>query len=263
MKEEYGYMRDDINQVDLAFVMDTTGSMGPLISAARQRLIEMLRRVAAAADIQLQLGIVEYRDHKPQAKMLTRAYPFTADLEQTQQVLMSLRADEGGDAPEAVLDGIVAACNELSWRKHALRLMVLVGDAPPHGVGTRGDSFADGCPCGESIASVTRQAEEKSISIHTLALTTEVEASFKEVSALSGGQFFASGQADKAIEHIEELLKREFVDLELDRRTLSQYLAMPDLNIELLAQSLDVPYHVASNALVRLFSRDLIEAREL
>ncbi|WP_338258248.1 vWA domain-containing protein [Dictyobacter halimunensis] len=254
-----GHMYEDINQVDLAFVMDTTGSMGPLIKAARERMIEMLRRVAAAADIHLQLGIVEYRDHEPQAKMLTSVYPFTTDLEQAQQVLMSLSADEGGDAPEAVLDGILAACHKLSWRRHAVRLLVLVGDAPPHGVGAGGDFFAGGCPCGETIASVTRQAEETSLTIHALGLTSSVDESFSEISALTGGQFFAAGQADKAIVHIEELLQKQFAELELDRQVLAQYRAQPELDSETLAQHLDVSRHVAANALVRLLSRDLIE----
>ncbi|GCE28408.1 hypothetical protein KDA_38920 [Dictyobacter alpinus] len=252
-------MDAELNQVDLAFVVDTTGSMGPLIRAARQQMVDMLRQLASAADIRLQLGIVEYRDHPPQAKIVYRVYPFTADLAQAQQTIESLQADEGGDAPEAVLDGIVAACRELSWRPHALRLLILVGDAPPHGVGSAGDSFAAGCPCGETVLSVTRHAEEGRITIHALGLTSDTNASFGEISTLTGGRFFESKQAQKAIEHIAELLQMEFAALELDRQVLAQYHDLSELDVEALAQRLDVPYHVASNSLLRLLSRDLIE----
>jgi len=253
-------MYKELNQVDLAFVVDTTGSMGSLIAEARRQMVDMLHQLAVSADIGLQLGIVEYRDHPDQAKIVYRVYPFTANLEKAQQTIESLQVDDGGDFPEAVLDGIVAACRELSWRPHALRLLILVGDAPPHGVGAAGDAFPAGCPCGETIASVTRQAEEMRITIHALGLTQHVTSSFKELSALTGGRFFESQEVKKAIEHIAELLKMEFAELELDRQILTQYHKLSVLDAEALAQRLEVPYHVASNSLVRLLSRDLIVA---
>lgn len=256
-------MYEELNHVDLAFVVDTTGSMGSLIAAARRQMVDMLRQLAASADIGLQLGIVEYRDHPPQAKTVYRVYPFTSNLKEAQQTIESLKADEGGDLPEAVLDGIMAACRELAWRPHALRLLILVGDAPPHGIGATGDSFAAGCPCGETIASVTRQAEEGRITIHALGLTPHVTDSFKELSALTGGRFFASQEVQKAIEHIAELLKMEFAELELDRQILAQYHELSELDTKALAQRLEIPSHVVSNSLVRLLSRDLIAAPAL
>ncbi len=251
-------MEEELNHVDLAFVVDTTGSMGALIAEARRHMVDMVRQLAVSADIGLQLGIVEYRDHPPQAKTVYRVSPFTANLEQVQQTIESLQVDEGGDLPEAVLDGIVAACRELSWRPHALRLLILVGDAPPHGVGTAGDAFPAGCPCGETIASVTRQAEEKRITIHALGLTPSVTSSFQELSALTGGRFFLSQEANKALEHIADLLKAEFAELEFDRQILVLYREASVLDVEALSQRLEVPYHVISNALMRLLSRDII-----
>src|SRR5215469_15234430 len=101
-------MRNEINAVDLAFVVDTTGSMGRLIAAAQNQMVSMLRELAQAADINLWLGVVEYRDHPPQDKMVYKVHTFTGDLQKAQKTIMSLAADGGGDAPEAVLDGIVA-----------------------------------------------------------------------------------------------------------------------------------------------------------
>jgi hypothetical protein len=61
-------MADKLNQVDLAFVVDTTGSMGPFIAAAQHQMVAMLRALAEDAQvaIDLQVGVVEYRDHPPQ-----------------------------------------------------------------------------------------------------------------------------------------------------------------------------------------------------
>lgn len=252
-------MRNEINAVDLAFVVDTTGSMGGLIAAAQNQMVNMLRELTQAADVNLWLGVVEYRDHPPQDTMVYRVHAFTEDLQKAQKTIMSMKANGGGDAPEAVLDGIVAACNELAWWQHSRRLMVLVGDAPPHGMGTRGDAFSQGCPCGETIASVTRLAEERRVTIHSLGLTPAVNESFSEISYLTGGQFFSAQQAEKAIEHIATLLKMEFADLDLDRRVLALRRDSPDLTVEEMAEHLGVSRHAISTSLVRLLSRDLIE----
>ena len=252
-------MYDEINAVDLAFVVDTTGSMGGLIAAAQRQMIRMLEELTQAADIQLHLGVVEYRDHPPQDTLVYKLYDFTGNMKEAQRTINNLEANGGGDAPEAVLDGITAACRALSWRKSARRLLVLVGDAPPHGVGTHGDGFKDGCPCGETIASVTALAEEKCVTIHALGLTSTVEESFTEISSLTGGKFFSSAQGTQAIEHLASLLRVEFADLEVDRRVLALQQAQPELSIEEMANQLQVSRYAISTSLVRLLSRDLIE----
>ncbi len=252
-------MRNEINAVDLAFVVDTTGSMGGLIAAAQSQMISMLEELTRAANINLWLGVVEYRDHPPQDTLLYKVYPLTEDLQKAQKAIRGLQANGGGDAPEAVLDGLVAACNELLWWQHSRRLIVLVGDAPPHGVGAQGDAFSAGCPCGETIESVTRLAEEKCITIHALGLTDAVTASFSTISSMTGGKFFSSQQGDKAIEAIATLLKAEFDDLELDRRILAARRDNPDMTIDELADRMQHTRHAVSASLVRLLSRDLIE----
>lgn len=252
-------IRKTINAVDLAFVVDTTGSMGGLIQAAQRQMISLLGELTRAANINLCLGVVEYRDHPPQDTLIYKVYPFTEDLEKAQKTIESLTANGGGDAPEAVFDGIVAACHELIWGKYSRRLLVLVGDAPPHGVGASGDSFSGGCPCGETIESVTRLAEEKRITIHALGLTPGVNESFGEISKLTGGHFYSSQNVEKAIEDIASLLKAEFADLELDRQVLKAWSKQPEISIDELAEQLQCTRHVVSASLVRLLSRDLIE----
>ncbi|QBD82680.1 VWA domain-containing protein [Ktedonosporobacter rubrisoli] len=251
---------ENINMVDLAFIVDTTGSMGSLISAAQLQMVALLTELSQAAQVHLQLGIVEYRDHPPQDQMVYKVHEFTADLKRAQQTIRSLSANGGGDSPEAVLDGIVAACHDLAWRPHARRLAVLVGDAPPHGVGTPGDAFARGCPCGETLESVTRLAEATRVNIYALGLAKEVAASFSTISMLTGGKFYASNNADKAIEHLAGLLKAEFGKLELDRSILNAYLEQQELSMEELATRVGSSRHEVSAAFLRLLSRDLIKA---
>ena len=110
---------------------------------------ERLTGSTQPVDVDVRLGVVEYRDHPPQDTMVFQVHPLVGDFRAARKYLDSLRASGGGDEPEAVFAGVVAACRELSWRRHARRMAMLVGDAPPHGVGCRGDGFPGGCPSGE------------------------------------------------------------------------------------------------------------------
>jgi hypothetical protein len=60
-----------LNEFDLAFVVDTTGSMGGLIAAAQRQMTEMIDALATAAAVDMRLGIVEYRDHPPQDSLIS------------------------------------------------------------------------------------------------------------------------------------------------------------------------------------------------
>jgi hypothetical protein len=108
-----------IDAVDLAFVVDTTGSMGRLIAAAQRQRVAMLDALAQAADVALQLPMVEYRDHPPQDALPFRVQPFSDDRKRANVVIKGLVATGGGDGPESVLYGVLAACRALAWRRRA------------------------------------------------------------------------------------------------------------------------------------------------
>lgn len=52
--------------------------------------------------------------------------------------LSSLYASGGGDGPEAVTAGLMEALG-MEWRPEASKMIVLIADAPPHGIGEYGD----------------------------------------------------------------------------------------------------------------------------
>lgn len=251
----------EINELDLAFIVDTTGSMGGLISAAKQQMVNMIYELLKAAEVDLRLGVVEYRDHPPQDKMPFRTHAFTGDLKQAQKVINTLNPEGGGDGPESVLDGVSAACSQMAWRKHARRIAVLVGDAPPHGVGAHGDGFPKGCPCGKTVESVTAEAEEASIVLYALGLTrdTHMIEAFTRLSTMTGGEFFASGQGNAAIERLKAILVDEFGNLEFDRKVLAEHKANPELLIDQLAERLESSRPRVAASISRLGSRGLLQ----
>lgn len=102
--------------------------------------------------------MVNYRDYPPQDHTYVYKYnPFTSDIDSVHQYLRTLvgewssyayirgiitehrKAAGGGDGPEAVTAGLAACLTELEWRREAAKMVVLIADAPPHGIGESGD----------------------------------------------------------------------------------------------------------------------------
>jgi Mg-chelatase subunit ChlD len=121
-------------RIEVAFVLDATGSMQPWIDAARQKIDAIATELAAGdPPPDVRFALVTYRD-KGDA-YVTRTRDFTRDLAAMRTWLTDTRADGGGDTPEAVLEGLKAGVVELSWSPddgQSMKLLYLVGDAPPH-----------------------------------------------------------------------------------------------------------------------------------
>jgi len=94
----------------------------------------------------LRLGLIAFRDHPPQEhSFLIQEYPFTSDFGSFASNLASLRVEGGGDEPDVQGDALAAAYNA-GWRAEARKIVVLITDSPPHGIGEDGDAFPKGCP---------------------------------------------------------------------------------------------------------------------
>jgi hypothetical protein len=253
-------MTDPLAHVDLAFVVDTTGSMGAFIDAARRQMAETLLTLANGSDFKpdLRVAVVEYRDHPPQDhSFVYRAHRFEGDLKRVQKVLAGLRPDGGGDGPEAVYDG-VAACETLDWRPHACRVAVLIGDAPPHGTGAGGDGFRHGCPCGLTPADVTAKLEGKGIKLYALGLTPGLQSSFTPLAQLTGGEFHDAGHGDKAVAAVRQVVAREFADLEGDRKVLTAWRSRNEWTLDELSDTVGVTPGRLAASLTRLGRRGFL-----
>jgi hypothetical protein len=151
------------------FLVDETGSMGSHIDQVKQRLLDLvpaLQRMALCRDVRL--GLVVYRDHPPQDRTYaSKAWDLTADIAAIETAVRGMYAQGGGDAPEAVTDGLVEVVR-LAWRPDAARTVVWFGDAPPHGVGLAGDGFPEGCPCGHRWYVQAESCREMGIAITSI-----------------------------------------------------------------------------------------------
>lgn len=120
-------------KVDLVFVLDTTGSMSGLIAGAKAKIWELARRAQEGKPApELRVGLVAYRDVGDE--YVTRSLPLTVDLDKVYATLTEFQAGGGGDTPEHVLKGLHEAVEKMPWAddRNAVKLVYLVGDAPPH-----------------------------------------------------------------------------------------------------------------------------------
>eukprot|EP00624_Nannochloropsis_granulata_P003858 evm.model.NODE_29438_length_19169_cov_45.707756.2 len=56
----------DVPQLDLAFVVDSTGSMDAYIQAAQESIHDIITRLACDDGVSVRFALVSYRDHAPQ-----------------------------------------------------------------------------------------------------------------------------------------------------------------------------------------------------
>lgn len=263
---------DPLGRVDLCFVIDTTGSMGAFLSAAQRHLIDAMEALRAEASasgdggLDLRVALVEYRDHPPQERsFVTRAHPLTADLGVMRRVIDRLRAEGGGDAPEVVFDGLIAAVNDTAWRPHSLRFALLVGDAPPQGAQAHEKDGAKPCACGATLHTVTAAAEAAGVTVHALNLTrsADTERAFTALAQGTGGVYaHATPQGrGNVVEAMQEVLRREFGRLPLDRAVLTGARRLGGAaDTSLVAEALGLSRAEAAASLVRLGKRGLLDA---
>ena len=173
--EEVEQNRDEFNGMDIAFVIDATASMQPYIEQSKKSIEEIIEDAKSqlsalnADESQLKFAVVAYRDHPPEDKtFVTKCKDFT-NSENAVTFLKDLKAAGGGDAPEAVIDGLSDAVNNISWRKQAEKFIFHVADAPPHGKEFQpdnliySDAFPEGCPCGIDYTAVLKKIRDENI----------------------------------------------------------------------------------------------------
>ena len=119
--------------VDIAFVVDTTGSMGGAIGSVKSAAVQLVNSVTALTT-SARFALVDYRDFPERAASYD--YPakldqdFTADAVTINSAIQALSLGWGGDWPETMYSGISAAF-DLTWRPGAKKMVIVLADAPP------------------------------------------------------------------------------------------------------------------------------------
>jgi hypothetical protein len=146
-------------KVEVVFCLDTTGSMSGLIDGAKQKIWAICNQIASGKPVpELKVGLVAYRDKRDE--YVTRVFDLSDDLDAIHGHLKGFAAVGGGDTPESVNQALDDAVNKIKWStdKKTLKILFLVGDAPPHMDYTDDVKYPETC----------KKAAEKGIIVNTI-----------------------------------------------------------------------------------------------
>jgi Mg-chelatase subunit ChlD len=179
-------------KVDVVFVLDTTGSMGGLIEAAKQKIWSIASTLAEAKQApQIRMGLVAYRDRGD--AYVTQVVDLSHDLDSMYATLLKFEAGGGGDGPESVNKGLFDAVHHMSWSQdpQAYKVVFLVGDAPPH------MDYQDDVQYPEIVAA----AAHKGIVVNAIQCGAQGDtvAHWQRIATLGRGRYFTVDQAGSAL----------------------------------------------------------------
>ncbi|MDP2342385.1 MAG: vWA domain-containing protein [Deltaproteobacteria bacterium] len=230
-----------LSQIDLCFAIDCTNSMGPFIAAAQQQAQHILNTLADQSQADLRVAVVGYRDHGHDGELCdVFAFQPMSERARVSAALHGLTAYCNGntDGAEAVFSGLVAALG-LGWREQSMRVIVLVGDAPPHGQGANQEPFPDRYetdPTGRTLQSLTNEIESSGVTLYALGMIPSghtqydqlTRATFTFLARGTGGLFAPATNSEGALKVLKTIGERAFGDLVIDRRVFE---LMEDLDM--------------------------------
>jgi hypothetical protein len=218
----HGDVRDNVSQVmdkdaplDLIFVIDTTGSMWDDIINVKLRSTEIVNTIDATVK-DYRIAVVDYRDFpvSPYGGYYDYPYnanlPFSRDKNAIINALQGLTLGWGADWQESVLTALVNSINTIDltdWRCDARKVIILMGDAPPHDPepisGYTAQSVADAAQAVVNGCPVDSPAIVYTISIGNYSATTEA---FGNISESTGGSVFIAENAGEVVDTIIEVI---------------------------------------------------------
>ncbi len=175
-------------RIEVCFVLDTTGSMGGLIEGAKQKIWSIANEMISAQPTpELKLGLIGYRDRGDE--YVVKTFSLTDDIDAIYGHLREFQAGGGGDAPESVNEALGEAIHKMPWSSDSkvLKIIFLVGDAPPHMDYPNGPKYPDLC----------REAAKNDLIINTIQCgeMAETKPIWQEIAKLSEGSYVGISQS--------------------------------------------------------------------
>lgn len=179
-------------RIDVVFALDTTGSMGGMIEAAKEKIWSIASNMAAAQPApEIRMGLVAYRDRGDNYVTLVR--DLSTDMDSMYASLMEFQADGGGDGPESVNKALDDALNKISWSQdpNTYKVIFLVGDAPPH------MDYANE----RQFPQIVADASKRQIVVNTIQCGQDqgTHNSWTRIAQLGGGEYFQVDQSGSAL----------------------------------------------------------------
>ena len=178
--------------IEVVFAIDTTGSMGGLLEAAKEKVWSIATTMASSKPApNIKMGLVAYRDRGD--AYVTKVFDLSSDLDSVYAELMEFQAQGGGDGPESVNQALSDAVHKMSWgqSQNAYRVVFLVGDAPAHMDYSNEAQYPQ----------LVKQASARGILINTIRCgdNQQTAQQWQQIAALGQGNYFTVDQNGSAL----------------------------------------------------------------
>ncbi|MBL4584437.1 MAG: VWA domain-containing protein [Pseudomonadales bacterium] len=117
--------------LDVVFVFDATHSMGSFILEVKQKIEKLALSIKKIVPTS-RIGLVAYQDDDADSRFITRMQTLSYGTFSLQHFLVDIEAWGGSDYEEAVDVALQRAINDMPWQEKSKKLILLIGDAPPH-----------------------------------------------------------------------------------------------------------------------------------
>jgi Mg-chelatase subunit ChlD len=231
-------------RIEVCFVLDTTGSMGGLIEGAKQKIWSIANEMISAQPTpELKLGLIGYRDRGDD--YVVKSFGLTNDIDAIYGHLREFQAGGGGDTPESVNEALAEAIHKMPWSSNnkVLKIIFLVGDAPPHMDYPNGPKYPDLC----------REAARKDLIVNTIQCgeMAETKPVWQEIAKLSEGSYVGISQSgnvavistpmDKELSRLNERIGATLIpygDRKLQAEVHAKYAAAKSAPVSAMADRL-------------------------
>jgi hypothetical protein len=169
--------------LDVAFVIDATGSMGDEIEKLKASMDSIAAQIAQLpARPLVRYALVSYKDRGDEY-VVRSSRQFQPSVDGFRRELAKLQAGGGGDTPEDVNAALNETVRRLPWQSK-VRLAIVVGDAAPH------LDYTDQ-PYSYDVDSLYAAAQSiKIFPIGASGLESVGEYVFRQMAQITGGKFF-------------------------------------------------------------------------
>lgn len=202
------------NKVELAFVVDATGSMSDELEFLKKDLLDVIAKVKNnSPNLNVLTSTVFYRDEGDE--YLVKHSGFSTDANVTLDFIKQQAADGGGDFPEAVHTALKTMLDEVQWSNSAkTRIAFLLLDAPPHNntvvIGQLQDYIETASKKGIKLIPITASGidQETEYLMRAFSIVTNGTYVFITDDSGIGGDHLEASVGDYQVEKLNDLMVR-------------------------------------------------------
>ncbi len=158
---------------DIIFVLDVTGSMGNIIDAVKNNIIEFADSLSQRS-VDYRLAMVTFLD------IIENVYPFTSNVNDFKNLVAQQNAHGGGDAPENSLDALLRA-SQYDFRENAKKIIIWLTDVNYH--------IADNVTS-QTIQQVVNALLQKELLVHAIGPESYKQQYYDPFTMATGGNYY-------------------------------------------------------------------------